>query len=60
LWKTEVATVEEKLSKTQVINEFQAAINQCLDELFDTHAEELMPLLNPKFRTYKNASILAV
>ena len=39
--------------------EFQAAINQCLDELFTTHAEELTPLLNPKFQTYENASFLA-
>jgi transposase len=39
--------------------EFQAAINQCLDELFSTHAEELLPLLNPKFQTYEKASILA-
>ena len=38
---------------------FQAAIDQCLDELFTTHAAEVKTLLTPKFQTFENASILA-
>ena len=38
---------------------FQAAIDQCLDELFTTHAAEVITLLTPKFQTFEKASILA-
>jgi transposase len=58
LWKFVKKTALNSCSY-DTFAEFQAAINQCLDELFSTHAEELMPLLNPKFQTYENASILA-
>lgn len=39
--------------------EFRAAIDQCLDELFTKHTEAVTTLLNPKFQTFENASILA-
>ena len=39
--------------------EFQAAIDQCLDELFTTHSEAVKTLLTPQFQTFENASILA-
>lgn len=38
---------------------FQAAIDQCLDELFTAHADDIQTLLTPKFQTFENASILA-
>lgn len=39
--------------------EFQAAIDQCLDELFTTYETDINTLLNPKFQTFENASLLA-
>jgi transposase len=39
--------------------QFQAAIDQCLNELFTTHAEDVQTLLTPKFQTFETASILA-
>lgn len=39
--------------------QFQAAIDQCLNELFTTHAEDVQTLLTPQFQTFETASILA-